>query len=51
LLSPLVVPAYFYKTYGAKAGIKKTIMAYATVFMAVFVSALFSALTKTVINT
>ena len=51
LLSPLVVPAYFYKTYGAKTGTIKTIMAFVTVFMAVAVSALFSAITQTIINT
>lgn len=51
LLAPILVPAYFYKTYGAKTGTKKTILAFVTIFSAVFVSALSSAITKTVLNT
>lgn len=51
ILSPIVVPAYFYKTYGAKAGTIKTLLAYATLLTAVFVSALASAITKTILNT
>jgi hypothetical protein len=50
LLAPLAVPAYFYKTYGAKTGTKKTLMAYAIFFIAIFIDVFFEALIKVAIN-
>jgi hypothetical protein len=51
LLSPIVVPAYFYTMYGAKTGTIKTLMAFATLLAAIFVSVFASAITETILKT